>query len=712
MTRLIPVDTSAQSPFTRGVMQGASLGWADELSGLVGGDAAAAREADASAANASPSSYNAGRLFGAVISPINLIPAGWLLRAGSGIGRVAGVGAGVGAATGAIESLGEQNETRGLNADTAVRTGVGAGIGGVVGGAVAPALHLIGSGVRRGGRYLTDWARGGDLEALRKTSQALERQSTDPSALAARLTADAAPTVQGQQPEALADILRGLQAGRTATEVAADVNAAHGLSLTPNQIGRISAGFNRANPVPRDLVKLSEEVGGGESSRSGLTSLMQGVASLPGRGREVALRNMGRTMEDAPQRLATRLSSETGQGLDFRRAFNERVAQRTTAANQAYGAAYQDNVAAAIASGRSISDTLQPLLERYLLRARALGGERRSHIAAAVEMLGGTNRATASGQMRVQTLEQFHRARKEFDRMLSSLNRSPNAADRDAARILNQMRDEVNRMVHQANPSFAQADARYASDLAREEAMHLGRQVNFRSGQAQDDVIDAMLALERRHPQHAEEIRDHFMQGVLRRMADEVETSGGIPTRWVQPLTGGIRPAQQQALMQTLGAPLPSAQIASRANSATGAVRNQPVPYQAGRDVAQGVTSVLEDEARLRKIFTDVFGNSNTAGKMAAVEDLRELPGIAAEMATGGWFAGLRRAIVDRLVRAMTERNTEQIARIVTETDPRVLYVALQDIQRMRPGMRASDRAISTPAVGIAAGIGQQVTDR
>jgi len=48
-----------------------------------------------------------------------------------------------------------------------------------------------------------------------------------------------------------------------------------------------------------------------------------------------------------------------------------------------------------------------------------------------------------------------------------------------------------------------------------------------------------------------------------------------------------------------------------------------------------------------------------------------------------------------RLIVAITENNAEKIARIVIETDPRVLYLALHDIRRMsppHPGLRgASD---------------------
>lgn len=42
----------------------------------------------------------------------------------------------------------------------------------------------------------------------------------------------------------------------------------------------------------------------------------------------------------------------------------------------------------------------------------------------------------------------------------------------------------------------------------------------------------------------------------------------------------------------------------------------------------------------------------------------------------------------------MAEHNNAQIARIVTETGPHTLYLALADIQRMAPGIQAREHLI------------------
>ena len=151
-------------------------------------------------------------------------------------------------------------------------------------------------------------------------------------------------------------------------------------------------------------------------------------------------------------------------------------------------------------------------------------------------------------------------------------------------------------------------------------------------GQPQDDVLNAIRDLERRNPMHAEELRDHFLDGMTRKIADEIENAGGAPARWQQPLTGGLRPASVTAL----GEALPGAPIARRSNPASAACGVSPCHIQPGRQTPQGVTRVLEDEVRVKKIFTDVWANSKTAERLAAQEDVRQLPSMLAELAAGG----------------------------------------------------------------------------
>ena len=696
---VLPKGADKPSPFWSGAKAGATLEFDDEIAGLLGYDKEAYRKQKQVAADISPGWHTAGKFAGGLAS--TLVPGGAIARAaGLGVrGAIAAGGIG-GAAAGGTEAMGEYQPKPGefSTAEMLGRGATGAAVGGATGAVAGPLLYGAGVGVRAGGRVLYDAMTDSQNPALRKTAQALMRQGTDPQTLADRLLHDAPPSVRNTPPETLALVLRGYQAGQSATQISGNLRM-QGHALSPQQVGAINARFNRATEVPRDLIALSEEVGGGEAGRSGLTNLMQGVTTIGGRGREIAMRNMGATMETSPRRIAQRLERETGSSLQFRQQLGAREEARRTAANQAYGDAYADDYARM--GGLGLPGQLEPIMTGYALQAQRLGGQTGSMIQQAVEIMSGIR--PGSTQFGINSLERFHQARRTLDQAIRGW-RSTASPDNNALRIIRNMRDELNRSMYATHPLLEAADRRFASDMAREEAMRIGRQMNFRSGEKTDELLDEIRGMERRNPEHAEELRDLFMQGMLRKIGDEVEISGGVPARWVQPHTGGIRPAPREALGAALSEPLPAGAPGARA------VRGQPAPHLPGRETAEGVSGVLEDEARLRKIFTDIWSNSKTAERLAAQQDVRELPGIAAELASGGIFGTLRRQVSARLAAALTERNNEQIARIVTETDPRVLYLALQDMQRMGPRMRGGDVAIQGPATGAALGFANLLT--
>jgi hypothetical protein len=60
---------------------------------------------------------------------------------------------------------------------------------------------------------------------------------------------------------------------------------------------------------------------------------------------------------------------------------------------------------------------------------------------------------------------------------------------------------------------------------------------------------------------------------------------------------------------------------------------------------------------------------------------------------------------------AMAERNNTPIARIVAETEPHTLYLALRDIRGMAPNIQASERLMVIPSRAIGAAAGQSARD-
>src|SRR5262245_52217668 len=686
--------SDAPSPFWSGFKAGGSMEWDDELAGLMGYDKEEYRKRKKQAQEAGPGTYTAGKVAGGIAS--TLIPGGLATKAlGTGLRGVAAAGGLLGAGTGGIEAMGEYEPAEGQFSPTEMLTkgAIGAGVGGGIGAVAAPVTSLALSGARGVSRYAYDTltAGRGENPALRAGARALERQGTSPADLQRQLIAGAAPQVQNAPPELLATVIRGQQANLTATQIAAEVHRAHGVVISPQQIGRIQAAFTRGTAeAPRDLMKLSEELAAAqgrnpEAGRTGLTTAMQDIATSPGRGREIALQNMGATMESSPERITTRLGQQTGQNLNFREEMTNRIAQRQADANQAYGAAYQVFPTPPTAE-------LQPVLGRFGQEALEIGGETGSKIRQGMQFM---RNIFGERDLDTSMWERFHSARQNLDKYIAGLRNSA-SPDNYAISQLVQMRRELNQIIRARNPQFAAADARFASDMAKEEAMRLGRSMPIKSGQAQDDTLNMIRELERRSGQgaHAEEIRDHFIMGLMRRVADEVETSGGVPPRWVQPLTGGLRPGPRATMHSAIAEPLPGA---------------TPQAQQGLERTATGVTGTLEDEARLRKIFTDVWGNSKTAERMAAQQDARELPRIAADMMTGN-LPGLLGRVSESISRVLHERNNVELARIITQTDPRVLFLALQRMQQMRPYMQAGGAAIGSTSTAAPLGFANLLT--
>ena len=133
--------------FGAGFGQGLTMEFADDWAK----DKQAYRAFVKKAAEAYPSDYYAGKVAGALGT--SLMPAGWLLKGGLGVLKLAGAGALVGGSTGAVESLGEwesdPNRSKSENAwDAAGRMGSG-GMTGAAWGAGTPFIYGGGNAVAR-----------------------------------------------------------------------------------------------------------------------------------------------------------------------------------------------------------------------------------------------------------------------------------------------------------------------------------------------------------------------------------------------------------------------------------------------------------------------------------------------------------------------------------------------------------------------------------
>jgi hypothetical protein len=142
----------------RGLAQGATFGFADEIAGGIESlltDKTYEQARDESRANfqraeaENPGFYTAGELGGGVLSTVlpGGIAAKGAMAAGKGALAVAGRAAAMGAAEGGAQALGKAKE---LDSEAASDVALGAGIGGVAGGALGGAATKLGDIVSSG----------------------------------------------------------------------------------------------------------------------------------------------------------------------------------------------------------------------------------------------------------------------------------------------------------------------------------------------------------------------------------------------------------------------------------------------------------------------------------------------------------------------------------------------------------------------------------
>lgn len=174
----IPVTGPGQ--FGRALFQGATLGWGDEISGLLGGNVDAERQLLQGYRDASPGNAQTAEMLGALGTAV--LPAGWAARGASTAGKVFR-GVLSGAAGGAVQGAGATNadgygpEAWRQRAEGAVRAGVPAS---VLGGLIPIAAPLVARGASR---LIPDsWTREAPLPTsadLRASSQADFRAAND-----------------------------------------------------------------------------------------------------------------------------------------------------------------------------------------------------------------------------------------------------------------------------------------------------------------------------------------------------------------------------------------------------------------------------------------------------------------------------------------------------------------------------------------------------
>lgn len=417
----------------RGVAQGVTFGFADEIYGAGKGVASAVtgggfsdayaqgrdemREANKRAADQNPVAYYGGQVVGGVAVPFGAARAGAAaVRAAPGLmapvanaGRVAGfgqlsanaggtlgartlAGAREGVAYGALAGFGEGE---GGVTERALSSGRGAILGGAVGGAV-PGLVDVGAAVARG--------------VTTPFRAVMQPQAVGREKLAEALMRDVA----------------GEGAGQTGYGEA---------------FNRLTQRLDAGNAAGKRLMLADL---GGENTRN----LLRTATNLPSSGASRLNKTLDRRQGNQWHRINVDVDRHLG-GLDYGAQNTRLAAQQAADADRAYSVAYRQPVTPQAATEIMEFVASRPYMQRlYDLTIQNVRGMR------------GTNAD-------LNPWEMLHRTRMQIDTQLSNLRRGqPDSVANWTANDLQRLRTEFSGLLGRHNGRFSQANGRYADQAA------------------------------------------------------------------------------------------------------------------------------------------------------------------------------------------------------------------------------------------------------
>lgn len=618
--------------FLRGVGEGATLGFGDELGLLSRERQEASRQANpwthffgeavgtvAPAAVAPP--VAAGRL-GASVAARGLAAAARPFAAGSmaTLPRAIGQGAKLGASFGAVSGAGHADPAADASlAQAALQRAGGAALGGLLGGAlggpagaitypIARAAQAFG-GARAAARAETADAGGGALTAF---SRGLERDRIAPQQLIDPILADM-PTSRAatfrNDPAAMERLVARINEGATAADLARE------FAVDPRTATRIQGVVAENFSTPLNLVDRTKLVRPGAGENTGYT--LRAASATPGEPRATARERLVDRQLGQGQRLSDAITRHIGTP-EFE-ARSAQLAREVSDRNATlYDAAHQVD-AQMIALGRPLN--LQPFLDGEALRWVYSRGPVGEALNRAVSFF--RPNVTGQAQQPVSSLQQFMQAKQDLQALIDA-----NLNNRTVLRELQRFKSDLYDVVSTHNPQWRVANDAAADGFAAQRALNLGMEYAGRLGQQAREQLARYRAMS---PQEQELYRIGVAQKLHDRIMSRQETHD---------LTSELRlPATRQTLRAILG----------------------------DRE-ASAFFRRIDREFATTRTYREQFG-SQTTPLREAIDDLSWAPRMEsafqllnpAKIAehTAVWMAG-----------RMNEARNRQMMTMLTETDP------------------------------------------
>ena len=580
----------------------------------------------------------------ATVAPARAIVAApsWLAR----VGQSAKLGAGFGAAAGFGHSEGGIPERAG-------GTARGALIGGIAGPLISEVAVPTGVGLYRAGRAGAEYtgralaaARNPQQYALEVTADRMATTGADAAALRAELLPTVSPALRsrGFTDEIMADIISRQLQGETATAVAR--NYSHltnpgGGKFTAQTARNYYKEYLRTNPTPMNMIDVAKEIAGEGGSRP-MTRLGRAAYGLAGEESEIASRAAqaleGRQATQ-PGRVAGVVRESVGGG-DFEATLKAAQEQLQRESAQAYKKFYREPHLAI--------DRLDDLMADPLFRRANLQAQRQAR----VEVIRRNQEAARAGQP-VEPVPEVDPANQVFSpQLLDSIQRQLRitgegfASNPNAARHAQNLRQVFLDRIEEFYPTFRGIRRNYATGTMEQEALQAGAELTTRLGAPSRE---ALRQFENMTPAQQELFRIGFARR-LQDMSANIREGAGVANQFQTPAVHDI---------------------VERLYVGTPTLKRQGAKLL--RD--------LRREAITTRTRNDILQGSRTAEYAGDMERFTQDARTAADVLSGHFWRFLDN-LGKRLTTHLGRRGSEQVLRILTETDPARLLPMLNELAR------------------------------
>jgi hypothetical protein len=666
----------------RAAANGVTFGFADELAGALG--SAGNTAARAVGADIPEKTYsdirnqedqgirdfresNPVAAYGSEIAGGVALPMGFLGNALKGGMSVANVGKGmlgVGVPTGAAAALGEAKELNGVG-DYASEAAKGGLIGGAAYGVAMPVGYGLAKGAQTVGRALR-YARKPQDAAIEKTAQALIDDDIDPNALRSVVAPKGKQTsaARGLTDDQVSDLVLRVGRGEDISAIAPSyVNPKTGKPFTGETLAKYMNEYRDNTSVPMNLIDVAKSLpeSGGASS---VTNLARAAASGRGKAQSTAAKALVNRQLEQSGRMGEHLDRAAGGvSLDDEIArLDSLVGEQSTAA---YGAARANakpfdlrNVVSkwrADAKGndavsRQLNDAIDTFFDPGLVEQVS------QKTGKPMEQLRYTKLLQPTSDM-----EQFMRSRRGLDQMIDASKQ--NGKPTTLTRALTGLRRDLNDAARKGNDAWLAADLQFSEGKGGQAAIELGEKMALRAGGEQRKAITKFDKLNKDQKELAR-------LGLIRQIMDRVENKGEGHDVTQQFSTD----AAKRIIMKVF-------------------------PGQRGQRLIRDI----EREGITSDTLRGVFSGSRTAPLMEDMKQLGQDAALVGNMLSGN-IPGTIRQAADRIMRGLNERQSEELTKLLTNTNQAELLPILDRLQKAKAQLNAgkSVQDVLRFGVGIA----------